>query len=139
MRALVLYLLLFMLFNYAYGGRNFRLGRRMYGNVGPPFGYETPQVPDPAWFPQKLDHSNPSDLRTWPQVSTIKLPNSVLVIFPLFYWWASYIMSFVLWVDKLYVYLFVFFIFKINIITMYLQHFCRHFFPTACKFVLVPE
>lgn len=76
MRALILYLLLFILVNCVYGGRNFRLGRRKNGNLGGPGDYKGEQVPAAQWFSQRLDHSNPSDLRTWNQVSTMKLPNN---------------------------------------------------------------
>lgn len=68
MRALVLYLLLFITVNCVNGERSFRLGRRKNGNLGAPGDYKGEEVPAPQWFAQKLDHSNPSDLRTWNQV-----------------------------------------------------------------------
>lgn len=72
MRLLILYLLLFILANSVYGGKRFRLGRRNYGNLGAPSVHEDEETPAPQWFTQKLDHSNPSDLRTWNQVSIMK-------------------------------------------------------------------
>ncbi|XP_026333446.1 putative serine protease K12H4.7 isoform X2 [Hyposmocoma kahamanoa] len=37
------------------------------GNLGAPGAFEDNETPAPKWFSQKLDHSNPSDLRTWNQ------------------------------------------------------------------------
>lgn len=46
----------------------FRLGRSKNGNLGAPGGYNGEPLPPAQWFKQKLDHSTPSDLRTWKQV-----------------------------------------------------------------------
>lgn len=74
MRALILYLLLFIAANSVYGTIIFRSGRRNHGNIGAPGDYDMEDI-KPAWFSQKLDHTNPSDLRTWDQVRIMKLPN----------------------------------------------------------------
>lgn len=49
------------------GDKHFRLGRSKYGNLGVPGGYAGEPLPPAQWFKQKLDHSSPSDLRTWKQ------------------------------------------------------------------------
>uniref|UniRef100_A0A2A4JNU2 Serine protease K12H4.7 n=1 Tax=Heliothis virescens TaxID=7102 RepID=A0A2A4JNU2_HELVI len=59
--------LILILSNVAYGGKQFRLGRSKGGNLGAPGGYSGEQLPPAQWFIQKLDHSSPSDLRTWKQ------------------------------------------------------------------------
>lgn len=51
----------------AYSGKHFRLGRSKGGNLGAPGGYNGEKLPSEQWFKQKLDHSNPSDLRVWKQ------------------------------------------------------------------------
>lgn len=50
------------------GVKKFHLGRSNGGNLGIPGGDYQSNLPPPQWFKQKLDHSNPSDLRTWKQV-----------------------------------------------------------------------
>ncbi|CAB3225795.1 unnamed protein product [Arctia plantaginis] len=42
-------------------------GRSKNGNLGAPGGYNGEPLPPAQWFMQKLDHSTPSDLRTWKQ------------------------------------------------------------------------
>ncbi|XP_062524740.1 putative serine protease K12H4.7 [Bombyx mori] len=49
------------------GVKKFHLGRSNGGNLGIPGGDYQSNLPPPQWFKQKLDHSNPSDLRTWKQ------------------------------------------------------------------------
>ncbi|XP_049884972.1 putative serine protease K12H4.7 [Pectinophora gossypiella] len=64
------YMLFVYLFHYSsvvYGGKQFRLGRSRGGNLGVPAGYEGQNLPPAQWFNQKLDHSSPSDIRTWKQ------------------------------------------------------------------------
>lgn len=57
-----------------YGWRIFHRGRHVGGNLGLPGRKEneielgSPEVPE-EWFTQKLDHFNPTDGRTWQQVS----------------------------------------------------------------------
>lgn len=51
-----------------YGGRQFRLGRSKGGNLGAPGDYKGEILPPKQWFKQRLDHYNPSDLRTWKQL-----------------------------------------------------------------------
>ncbi|CAK1554854.1 unnamed protein product [Leptosia nina] len=48
-------------------GKQFRLGRAKGGNLGAPQGVAHEEVPPAKWFKQKLDHSAPTDLRTWKQ------------------------------------------------------------------------
>lgn len=67
MRSSIILLVLLHFCNVVYGGRDFRLGRSKGGNLGAPGGYEGESLPPAQWFKQKLDHSSPSDLRSWKQ------------------------------------------------------------------------
>lgn len=67
MRLITLSCLLLILCYAVYGGKHFKLGRSKGGNLGAPGGYKGEPLPPAQWFKQKLDHSSPSDLRTWKQ------------------------------------------------------------------------
>lgn len=68
MRSLILIFLVLYLGYEVHGGKHFRLGRSKGGNLGGPGGYDGETLPPAQWFKQKLDHSSPSDVRTWKQV-----------------------------------------------------------------------
>ncbi|XP_026730974.1 putative serine protease K12H4.7 [Trichoplusia ni] len=67
MRSLILIFLVLYLGYEVHGGKHFRLGRSKGGNLGGPGGYNGETLPPAQWFKQKLDHSSPSDVRTWKQ------------------------------------------------------------------------
>lgn len=48
--------------------KQFHLGRSLGGNLGAPETNKT-TLPPEEWFEQTLDHFNPTDGRTWKQVS----------------------------------------------------------------------
>ncbi|XP_023948748.2 putative serine protease K12H4.7 [Bicyclus anynana] len=47
--------------------KRFHLGRSKGGNLGLPGGVVHGKLPPEQWFEQKLDHSTPTDMRTWKQ------------------------------------------------------------------------
>ncbi|XP_045784697.1 putative serine protease K12H4.7 [Maniola jurtina] len=49
------------------GAKRFHLGRSKGGNLGEPAGISGVKLPPAQWFIQKLDHSRPTDTRTWKQ------------------------------------------------------------------------
>lgn len=78
MRSFIKFLLLLIFGNIVYATILFRSGRRNNLNRGAHAEDDTGETRT-EWFSQKLDHTNPSDLRTWNQVSTMILPYNVLV------------------------------------------------------------
>lgn len=63
-------LLVFLLagVNFSLGWRNFMHGRMKGGNLGTPILSGNYVAFEDQWFTQFLDHSNPTDARTWKQV-----------------------------------------------------------------------
>lgn len=60
--------------------KRFHLGRSRGGNLGAPAVSERTELPPALWFEQKLDHSSPTDMRTWKQVCYRFLPGYAFIL-----------------------------------------------------------
>nr|XP_012146029.1 PREDICTED: putative serine protease K12H4.7 isoform X2 [Megachile rotundata] len=67
MKKLMLLLLFISLINISISWQNFMRGRSRHGNLGEPILSKEYELPKEQWFPQFLDHFNPTDAHVWQQ------------------------------------------------------------------------